>query len=376
MIYFDSAATTPVDPEVVKYMSDILKNVYGNPSSIHKIGQDAKAVIEKSRRQIAQSLGANSGEIYFTGGGSESNNLVLRGLLQAGDHFITSSIEHPAILNTAEDLKKLGVVTTIVEPNQFGQTNLEDIKNLVKPNTKLVSIMYVNNELGTLNNIEEIGEFLNSENILFHTDAVQAVGKKTINLMNSNIDFLSASAHKFHGPKGVGILYCKDGKEIIPQITGGGQERNLRAGTENISGIAGMGLALDIATEKLNSFNNHIKNLEMQLLDELNSFGIDFRRNGINQTPGLCNITLFDVPGQSLIVNLDLAGFAISYGAACASGSTKPSVIHSKIGIPENEAECTVRISISRLNTSKEVSKLTKALGKIIPKIKREPINV
>ena len=376
MIYFDSAATTPVDSEVVYYMSDILKNVYGNPSSIHKIGQDAKAIIEKSRRQIAQSLGANSGEIYFTGGGTESNNLVLRGLLKPGDHFITSSIEHPAILKTAEELKSNGVEISLVEPNSFGEISLEVIQSVIQPNTKLVSVMYVNNELGTINKVNEIGDFLNSENILFHTDAVQAVGKIKFDLSNLNCDFLSASAHKFHGPKGVGFLYIRDGLDLIPQITGGGQEKNLRGGTENISGVAGMGLALEKSINYFDIYHEKIQKLENQLLAELSENQIDFRRNGINQVDGLCNLTLFNVPGQTLIVNLDLVGFAISYGAACASGSTKPSAIHSKIGIPENEAECTVRISISRFNSSKEVSKLTKALGKIIPKIKRESVNV
>ncbi|MAJ44848.1 MAG: cysteine desulfurase NifS [Candidatus Marinimicrobia bacterium] len=375
MIYFDSAATTPVDKEVVKYMSEILENVYGNPSSIHKLGQNAKAVIEKSRRKVAQSINANSGEIYFTGGGTESNNLVLRGVLKKGDHFITSSVEHPAILKTLEYLESLGISSTVLKPNQFGQISLESIQNSIQYNTKLISIMYVNNELGTTNDIKNIGEFLNTKNIYFHTDAVQAVGKKSINLEQLKVDFLSASAHKFYGPKGIGILYVRDKNKLNPLITGGGQERNLRSGTENISGIAGMGLALEIATKNLIFHNRHIIKLENQLLSELNSLKINYRRNGINQICGLCNITFFDVPGQSLIVNLDLQGIAISYGAACASGSTKPSEIYNEIGIPKNEAECTIRISIGRFNSSKEITKLISALNQIIPKIKREPIN-
>ena len=376
MIYFDSAATTSIDPEVINYMSDILANVYGNPSSIHKLGQDAKAVIEKSRRQIANCLNAKSNEIYFTGGGTESNNLILRGLLKSGDHFITSSIEHPAILKTIDYLELKGIHTTIIQPNKFGQITLNKIQNAIEPNTKLVSIMYVNNELGTINNIEEIGDFLKIKNILFHTDAVQAIGKKSILLEKLNIDYLSASAHKFHGPKGVGLLYCRDKANIYPQITGGGQERNLRAGTENISGIAGMGLALEISMNKLIFFNKHIKKLENQLINELNILNIDFRRNGINQISGLCNLTLFDIPGQLLILNLDLKGIAISFGSACASGSTKPSIIYNKIGIPEDEAKCTIRISISRFNTSEEITKLTNAMAEIIPTIKRNTIHV
>ena len=371
MIYFDSAATTPIDPKVSDFMVDILNHAYGNPSSIHKAGQKSKAVIENSRRQIASCINASSGEIYFTGGGTESNNLVLKGLLTRGDHFITSSIEHPAILKPTKELENQGVQNLIIKPNQFGEIKLKDIIPEIKSNTKLVSIMYVNNELGTISEIKKISEYLKTQNILFHTDAVQAVGKINIDVINIGCDFLSASAHKFHGPKGVGFLFIKDGLSLNPQITGGGQEKNLRGGTENISGIAGMGLALDISNQKIEENHNYILKLEKQLFSELEKNQIEFRRNGINQVTGLCNITLFNVPGQSLIVNLDLEGFAISFGAACASGSSKPSSIHSKIGIPSHEAECTVRISISRQNTSEEITKLTTILSEIIPRIKR-----
>jgi cysteine desulfurase len=372
MIYFDSAATTPIDLKVSNFMVDILNNVYGNPSSIHKAGQKSKAVIENSRRQIASCLNASSGEIYFTGGGTESDNLVLKGLLIKGDHFITSSIEHPAILKPANELEKLGTQISIIDPNKYGEIKLKDIIPKIKPNTKLVSIMYVNNELGTINEIKKISNYLSTNNILFHTDAVQAVGKININIKEIGCDFLSASAHKFHGPKGVGFLYIKEGLTLNPQITGGGQEKNLRAGTENIAGIAGMGLAIDISNQQIEDNHNYILKLEKQLFSELEKNQIEYRRNGINQVTGLCNITLFNVPGQSLIVNLDLEGIAISFGAACASGSSKPSSIHNKIGIPLHEAECTIRISISRMNTSDEITKLTTTLSKIIPRIKRK----
>ena len=372
MIYFDSAATTPLDPDVSTYLIEILNNVYGNPSSVHKYGQEAKAVIENSRRKIANCINASAGEIYFTGGGSESNNLVLKGFINPGDHLIISSIEHPTITKPALSLNKSGVEISIVEPDQYGELCINTILDKIQKNTKLVSIMHVNNELGTTNNITEITKILHSKNILFHTDAVQSVGKMNIDVNEIGCDFLSASAHKFHGPKGIGFLFIKEGLELIPQITGGGQEKNLRAGTENISSIAAMGLALKIATENMIINHHYIKELENQFFMELDSQKISYRRNGINQILGLCNITLFDVPGQSLIVNLDLEGFAISYGAACASGSSKPSVIHSKIGMVENEAECTVRISISRQNTTNEITKLTGAISKIIPRIRRK----
>ncbi len=372
MIYFDSAATTPIDPKVSDFMVNILNHAYGNPSSIHKAGQKSKAVIENSRRQIASCINASSGEIFFTGGGTESDNLVLKGLLRSGDHFITSSIEHPAILIPTKELESLGVQNSIIKPNHLGEIKLKDILSKIKSNTKLVSIMYVNNELGTINEIKKISEYLGTKNILFHTDAVQAVGKIKIDMKDIGCDFLSASAHKFHGPKGVGFLYIKDGLSLTPQISGGGQEKNLRAGTENIPGIAGMGLALEISNQNIEENHNYILKLEKQFLLELEINQIEFRRNGVNQVTGLCNITLFNVPGQSLIVNLDLEGFAISFGAACASGSSKPSSIHNEIGMPIHEAECTVRISIGRQNTSEEITKLSTILSEIIPRIKRK----
>ena len=374
MIYFDSAATTPMDTKVVNYITELMNNIYGNPSSIHQIGQNAKAIIEKSRYKIAKSLNVKTKEIFFTSGGTESNNLVLRSVLSKNDHFITSSIEHSAILKTKDDLEKKGVLSTVIHPNKYGQITLEKIKNSLKPNTKLVSIMYVNNELGTINDIEKIAEFLHHKKILFHTDAVQAVGKIDIDLNKLKVNFLSASAHKFHGPKGVGFLYCKNKNIIHPQITGGGQERNIRGGTENISGIGGMGFALEMANENMDTNTKYMKKLENKLFNELESAKIKFRRNGTNHVVGIYNMTFFDVPGNLLIVNLDLENIAISYGSACSSGSLKPSPVHELIGLSKYESECTVRISLSKLNTCDEIVSFTIVLKKVIHKIKKRNI--
>ncbi len=234
-LYFDTAATTPVNPEVANLMHEINLEHYGNPSSIHSQGQKSHNIIERSRTEIANILGCSVSELYFTSGGSESNNIVLKGLLQDGDHFITSSYEHPSILGLCDELKNNNVEITLVKPDKNGIIDSNEIKNSIQTNTKLISIMYVNNELGTINPIKEIGTIASENNIHFHTDAVQYIGKDEININNLNVDCLSIGAHKFYGPKGIGILYIKKTCHIKPLISGGGQESGLRAGTEYIS---------------------------------------------------------------------------------------------------------------------------------------------
>jgi len=259
--YFDIAATTPIDNQVIDLMHKINSEYFGNPSSIHAIGQKSHNLIEKSRINISEVLNCKSSEIYFTSGGSESNNIVLKGLLKKGDHFITSSYEHPSILGLAKDLIKNDIKVTFIKPDKNGIINVSDIKKAIKENTKLISIMYVNNELGTINPIEDIANLSKQNNILFHSDAVQYIGKEKINLSESNIDFLSIGAHKFYGPKGIGALYMKSIHTINPLISGGGQESGIRAGTENISYIAGMSLALKLAND--NYRKNKTNNVEI-----------------------------------------------------------------------------------------------------------------
>ena len=372
MIYCDTAATTPVDSVVLRKMEQVLSGVYGNPSSIHRAGQAAKAVIENSRRVIASSVKAYPNEIYFTAGGSESNNIVLRGILKSGDHLIISAIEHPAILQPAKELENNGIELTILDPDANGQIPPESLETAIKANTRLVSIMMANNELGTMNDINSLAIISKKSGALFHTDAVQAIGKISLNLSEMDVDFLSASAHKFYGPKGNGFLYMKKGLSLDGIVTGGGQEKGLRAGTENTAGIAGLGKAMELAYSNLDENHKHILSLENQFLTGLNEAKIEFRRNGINQLPGLFNLTFFGIKGQTLILNLDLKGIAISYGSACASGTAKPSAIFSKIGIPVAEAESTVRISFSWNNTKNDITSLVQALTEIIPILKKE----
>ena len=258
-IYFDISATTPIDDRIIKLMNDMQKHNYGNPSSIHREGQSSRAIIEKSRRQLSNILNCKANEIIFTSSGTEANNMVLKGILENDDHLITSSYEHPAILKVLPYLKDKGVEFSIVKPNQHGIIEVEKIKKELKRNTKLISIMHVNNELGTINPIKEIAKLASKQSILFHSDAVQALGKIPMDVKDIPVDFLSMSAHKLYGPKGIGALYIREGTPIKPLIHGGGQESNLRGSTENIAGIGGFGMASEISSidleEKHSTFN-------------------------------------------------------------------------------------------------------------------------
>ncbi|MBI45495.1 MAG: cysteine desulfurase NifS [Candidatus Marinimicrobia bacterium] len=371
-LYFDIAATTPLDKDVANLMNTINLENFGNPSSIHSFGQKSHNIVERSREKIAKILNCKSSELFFTSGGSESNNIVLKGVLEKGDHFITSSYEHPSVLGLTDELQEKGIEVTFIKPNQDGMLNALDIKKAFKENTKMVSIMYVNNELGTINPIKDIAQFCNEHNILFHTDAVQYVGKKNINLNDSHIDFLSIGAHKFYGPKGIGLLYCKSGKKVNPLISGGGQESGLRAGTENISSIAGMALALEIAHNTYDENKKNILELENYFIDTLNKADINYRVNGSNRLAGIFNITFFNVQGHSLLMNLDIMGIAISYGSACSSGSANAPLALLEIGMPKEEAACSVRISIGKMITKQDIDKLIKSLSAIIVRIQKK----
>ena len=368
-LYFDIAATTPIDIKVAELIHKINIESYGNASSIHSIGQKSHNIIERARISIAKILHCKSSEIYFTSGGSESNNLVLKGILQPGDHFITSSYEHPSILGLINELKQNNIETSLVKPNHFGLIESNDIIKNIKSNTKLISIMYVNNELGTINNINDISKIATDNNVLFHSDAVQYVGKEKINLSNSTIDFLSIGAHKFYGPKGIGALFCKSGNNIKPLIDGGGQESGIRAGTENVSYIAGMSLALEIADSNYVTNKTHILNLEKYFIESLDDLKINYRINGKQRMPGIINITFFDVKGHNLLMSLDMKGIAISYGSACSSGSANAPLALLESGMEQKEASCSVRISIGKMITKENIDKLIFSLNKIINKL-------
>tara|TARA_B100000902_G_scaffold399851_1_gene473006 strand:+ start:246 stop:1370 length:1125 start_codon:yes stop_codon:yes gene_type:complete len=366
-IYFDVAATTPVDEEVINLINKINLNYFGNPSSIHRHGQKSHNLIEKSRISIANSINCNPSEIIFTSGGSESNNLVLKGVLNAGDHLITSSYEHPSILSLAKSIEKKGIEVTYIQPEKTGLINIESIEKNIKSNTKLISIMYVNNEIGTINPINEISQIAQDHNIFFHTDAVQIIGKKIVSV--KNIDFMSVGAHKFYGPKGIGFLYAKKGAIINPIIEGGGQENGFRAGTENLSFIAGMDLALKKSIQNISKNQHKIVELENLFLKKLDQEKINYRINGKNRLPGFLNITFYGIDGNNLLINLDMKNISISYGSACSSGTSKPPIALLEIGMPKNEAKSSVRISIGKFINETQITELIIALKNIIERI-------
>jgi len=374
-IYCDISATTPLDPQISEFLIDLNEHIYGNPSSIHREGQAAKAVIEKSRRQLANALNSKSEEIIFTSSGSESNNMVLKGVLNPGDHFITSSYEHPAILKVLPFLESKNISTTIVNPDKNGLILPSDIEENINANTRLISIMWVNNELGTINPISEIGSIARNRNILFHSDAVQALGKIHINVDETPVDFLSMSAHKLYGPKGIGALYKRRGSKLEPLIHGGGQEHSLRASTENIGGIAGFGMAAELSTSKLKENTNHILRLESYFLNLLNEQNISYTINGTKRIPGVFNITFHGVNGQDLVMQLDFSGIGISFGSACTSGTVKASEMLLEMGITKEDALSTVRISFGKIHQLEDVKKVADSIGEILQSSVKELVN-
>ena len=374
-IYCDISATTPLDPQIGEFLIDLNEHIYGNPSSIHREGQAAKAVVEKSRRQLANALNSNPEEIIFTSSGSESNNMVLKGVLNSGDHFITSSYEHPAILKVLPFLESKNISTTIVNPDKNGLIHPSDIEENINANTRLISIMWVNNELGTINPISEIGSIARNRNILFHSDAVQALGKIYINVDETPVDFLSMSAHKLYGPKGIGALYKRGGSKLEPLIHGGGQESNLRASTENIGGIGGFGMAAELSTSKLKENTDHILCLESYFLNLLNEQNISYTINGTKRIPGVFNITFHGVNGQDLVLQLDFSGIGISFGSACTSGTVKASEMLLEMGITKEDALSTVRISFGKIHQLEDVKKVADSIGEILQSSVKELVN-
>lgn len=375
MLYFDHSATTPIDRKVLTLMQEVANAHFGNPSSIHKYGQKARAIIEKSRRQIADALSVKSRNIVFTGGGSEANNMVLQNLLYSDKkHVITSAIEHPAILKVLKHLKNFGVSYTIVPVDKFGVVNPINIESAIRDNTALISIMYANNEVGTIQPIAEIAEIAKNNNTLFHSDAVQTPGKIPIAINELSADLMSFSAHKFYGPKGVGFLYIRDGIKLHPLIIGGGQEKKLRAGTENTPGIAGLGLAMELATNNLSDRQNHLETLENYFKQRLAEIYPEAIYNGHpdSHLPGLVSVTIPSVTSDLLLVNLDMKDIAVSSGSACSSGTVKPSDVLKAMQISHWNNISTLRISFGKSNTIEEVDTLIEALDEILKKYNRK----
>ena len=371
-VYADNAATTKISQPVLDAMLPFLTEQYGNPSSLYRFGNQAKRAIEKARQDVADVLGADPFEIIFTGCGTEADNWVkeiMRSLQKKGkNHLITSVAEHHALLHSAQRLEKEGFEVTYIPIDSKGQINPEDIKKAIRPETGLVSIMFANNEIGTIYPIREIGAICREAGVLFHTDAVQAAGHVKINVKEMNIDMLSLSAHKFHGPKGVGAFYCRRGIPLTSLIDGGAQERGKRAGTENVAGIVGLATALKIANDTMEETNRRVSAMRDRLIDGILSSVPQCRLNGSreNRLAGNCNISFLGIEGESLLLRLDLAGIAASSGSACAASSLDPSHVLLAIGLPHEVAHGSVRLSLSDFNTDEDVDYILEKFPEIV----------
>lgn len=375
-IYFDNAATTRVRPEVAQIMIEKLAESYGNPSSIYKIARENKKNIEDSREIIANAINCDKNEIYFTGGGSESNNWALKGIAESykskGKHIITSCIEHHAILHVCQHLETLGYEITYLPVDKEGFINIQDLKNAIRKDTMLISIMFANNEIGTIQPIKEIGKIAKENKVLFHTDAVQAVGHIPIDVKELNIDLLSMSAHKFYGPKGVGALYIRKGIKITPLIHGGSQEKSRRAGTENALGIIGMGKALELAQNEMIEENTRLKSLREKLIDGILEKIPHSWLNGSREKrlAGNCNISFEFIEGESVLILLDMNGICASSGSACTSGSLDPSHVLLSIGLPHEKAHGSLRLSLGLFNKEEDVDFLLEKLPPIVERMR------
>ncbi len=375
-IYLDNAATTPVSPEVLEAMLPYFTKVYGNASSIHQTGRDAYKAIATARRQVAAAIGAKPEEIYFTAGGSESDNWAIKGTAFArkakGNHIITSAIEHHAVLHTCEWLEKQGFQVTYLPVDEDGFVSPADVEKAITDKTILITIMAANNEIGTIEPIAEIGKIAKARGIAFHTDAVQAIGAIPVDVNAWQVDMLSLSAHKFHGPKGVGALYVRKGLRLDTLLQGGAQERGQRAGTENLAGIIGLGAAITLATEHLQESAAKLSTLRDRLIDGILTSIPEARLNGPreNRLPGNINVSIRYIEGEALLLRLDLAGIAASSGSACTSGSLDPSHVLLSIGLPHEIAHGSLRLSLSHENTPEEVDEVLKVLPGIVENLR------
>ena len=369
MLYFDHSATTPIHPEVAQKINYINREHYANPSSIYSSGRKARSVIEKARQQVAYAIGAKAEQIFFTSGGTEANNQVLWSkIAEKKKHIIVSSIEHPAILKVLKKVEPYGITSSIVPVDNQGTVEVDYLTSLINENTGLISIMFANNEVGTIQPIKEIVKKASSLNIPFHTDAVQTLGKIPVDVNVLGVEYLSLSAHKFYGPKGVGALFVKNKKMVQSFIVGGEQEAGLRGGTENIAGIVGMGLAAELALQNQKDCYNHLKTLEKYFMENLRSKFPDLVRNGNpnNSLPGLISISFPGNKSNILMAKLDRKGIAVSNGSACNTGNVKPSGVLKAMGIKDDLNMSTLRISFGNGNSKKDIDQFFSALEIII----------
>ena len=375
--YFDNSATTKIKPEVLKAMMPYLTEEYGNPSSLYCIGRDSKRAIEKAREQVANLINCDKKEIYFTGGGTESDNTALKGIAyrykEKGNHIITTKIEHHAVLESCETLEKQGFEITYLNVDGDGKISLEELENAITDKTILISVMFANNEIGTIEPIKEICEIAKQKNIIFHTDAVQAIGNTPIDVKEMGIDMLSMSGHKIHAPKGVGALYVKTGIEFDKFLNGGHQEKNKRAGTENLAGIVGLGKACEIAMEGMEYHIKHTKSLRDYYVEELKKNIKDIKVNGSieHRLPGNANISFLGIDSTALLLELDKKGICCSSGSACNSGETNPSHVLTAIGLDDDTARSALRTTFGEFNTRAEVDYLVQNLISCVKELRK-----
>ncbi len=376
-VYLDNAATTRVKDEVVQTMLPYFTEYYGNPSSLHMFARDAGKGVETARKQLASALNADPQEIIFTGGGSESDNMVLRGIASSlhkkGNHIITTAVEHHAILHTLQAMEREGKIeVTYLPVDEYGYCSAEQVEHAIKDSTILVSVMFANNEVGTIMPIKEIGAVCKKHGVLFHTDAVQAVGHVPIDVKDMNIDMLSLSGHKFHGPKGVGALYLRRGVRLPAFITGGDQEKKRRAGTENVPGIVGMGKAVELAVEGMEEHSAYITRLRDKLIKGIQESIPYVKLNGhpTNRLPNNVNFSIRYIEGESILLMLDLNGIAASSGSACTSGSLDPSHVLLAMGLTHEVAHGSLRMTLSEFTTEEEIDYVLGVLPGIVKKLR------
>jgi len=376
-IYMDSSATTPVDPEVIRAMTDYFSEKFGNASSLHSYGREAFEAVQESRKRVANLIGANAEEMVFTSGGTESDNLAIIGTvrkmhLRGKDHIITSSIEHPAVLETCRSLEEEGYRVTYLPVDKYGILNPEDVRGAISESTALITVMHANNEIGSIEPIKEIGEIAKGKGVIFHTDAVQSVGKIPADVNEMNVDLLSISAHKIYGPKGVGALYVRKGVSLQPLIHGGGHEHGFRSGTENVAGIVGLGMASDIARVRREEDARRLGALKDKLVERVIREIEESHLNGhpIKRLPNNANFRFTGVEGESLILDLDEKGIAASTGSACSSKKLEPSHVLMAIGLNEVEAHGSLRLSLGRDNTEDDVDYVVESLKAVVQKLR------
>ncbi len=370
-VYLDSNATTPMRPEVVAAMMPVFTEHFGNASSIHWFGQHAKALIDDARTHVAKLIGAETSEIVFLSGGTEADNLAIRGIKGPG-HIITSAIEHHAVMHTCKDLEKQGYTVTWLPVSGDGLVDPEDVRRALRPDTILITIMHANNEIGTVQPIEEIGKIAAEADVYFHSDGVQSTGKIPVDVKKLGVDMYSISAHKIHGPKGAGALFVKKGTTLKPTMTGGGHERNRRSGTENVAGIVGFGEAARLAREGLSSEMTRVRalrdRLEAGIKEQIEFVQVNGER--APRLPNTSNIMLEYAEGEGLVISLDLKGVAVSTGSACSSGSLEPSHVLTAIGKTPDEAHGSLRFSLSAMTTAEDMDYVLEVLPGIVERLR------